>query len=108
VPSVEAIVDEEVESFRRRYHELEVEPLLSALRRRAEDIRQRELERALSDLGEVDPETAERIEHLSRTLVKKLLHQPTVHLRERAGTGDADEVANAARELFGLTAPRES
>lgn len=108
VPSVEAIVDEEVGSFRRRYHELEVEPLLSALRRQAEDIRQRELERALSDLGEVDPETAERIEHLSRTLVKKLLHQPTVHLRERAGTGDADGVADAARELFGLTAPRDS
>lgn len=108
VPSVEAIVDEEIESFRRRYHELEVEPLLSALRRRAEGIRQQELERALSDLGEVDPETAERIEHLSRTLVKKLLHQPTVHLRERAGTGDADEVADAARELFGLTAPRDS
>lgn len=108
VPSVEAIVDEEIESFRRRYHELEVEPLLSALRRRAEDIRQQELERALSDLGEVDPETAERIEHLSRTLVKKLLHQPTVHLRERAGTGDADGVADAARELFGLTAPRDS
>jgi glutamyl-tRNA reductase len=107
VPRVEAIVDEEVESFRRRYLELEVEPVLSALRRQAEDIRQRELERTLNNLGEVDPETAARIEHLSRTLVKKLLHQPTVHLRERAGTGDADEVADALRELFGLAAHRD-
>jgi len=107
VPRVEAIVDEEVESFRRRYHELEVEPLLAALRRQAEGIRQQELERALRDLGDVDPETAERIEHLSRTLVKKLLHEPTVRLRERAGAGDADEVADAVRELFGLAAPRD-
>jgi glutamyl-tRNA reductase len=107
VPGVETIVEDEVESFRRRYHELEVEPLLSALRRRAEAIREQELERALRDLGDVDPATAERIEHLSRTLVKKLLHEPTVRLRERAGTGDADEVADAARELFGLTAPRD-
>jgi len=107
VPSVEAIVDEEVESFRRRYYELEVEPLLAALRRQAEGIRQQELERALRDLGDVDPETAERIEHLSRTLVKKLLHEPTVRLRERAGAGDADEVADAVRELFGLAAPRD-
>jgi glutamyl-tRNA reductase len=107
-PSVEAIVDEEVESFGRRFHELEVEPLLSALRRQAEAIRQRELERAFRDLGDVDSEMAERIEHLSRTLVKKLLHEPTVRLRERAGTGDADEVADAVRELFGLATPRDS
>ena len=108
VPAVEAIVGDEVESFARRYHELEVEPLLSALRRQAEEIRQQELDRALRDLGDVDPVTAERIEHLSRTLVKKLLHEPTVRLRERAGTGNADEVADAVRELFGLTAPHDS
>ena len=107
VPNVEAIVEDEVDSFRRRYHELEVEPLVAALRRQAETIREQELERALRDLGDVDPATAERIEHLSRTLVKKLLHEPTVRLRERAGTGDADEVADAARELFGLAAPRD-
>jgi len=108
VPCVEAIVEEEVESFRRRYYELEVEPLVSALRRQAEGIREQELERALRDLGDVDAATAERIEQLSRTLVKKLLHEPTVRLRERAGTGDADEVADAVRELFGLAAPRDS
>jgi glutamyl-tRNA reductase len=104
VPSVEAIVEDEVGSFRRRYQELEVEPLLAALRRQAEEIREQELERALRDLGDIDAATAERIEHLSRTLVKKLLHEPTVRLRERAGTGDADEVADAVRELFGLAA----
>ena len=80
---------------------------MAALRRQAETIREQELERALRDLGDVDPATAERIEHLSRTLVKKLLHEPTVRLRERAGTGDADEVADAVRELFGLAAPRD-
>ncbi len=78
VPGVEAVVEEEVEDFGRRYRELEVEPLLSELRRQAESIRARELERALSDLGDVDPAVAERMEHLSRTLVKRLLHDPTV------------------------------
>lgn len=108
VPGVEAIVADEVESFRRRYQELEVEPLLSALRRQAEEIREQELERALRDLGDVDAAIAQRIEHLSRSLVKKLLHEPTVRLRERAGTGNADEVADAVRDLFGLAAPRDS
>ncbi len=55
VPKVEAIVEEEVEEFGRRYRELEVEPLLSELRRQAESIRAREVERALRDLGDVDP-----------------------------------------------------
>jgi glutamyl-tRNA reductase len=107
VPRVEAVVDEEVEAFARRYRELEVEPLVAALRRRAEAIRAGELERTLRDLGDVDPATAERIEHLSRALTKKLLHEPTIRLRERAGAGDADEVAAAVRELFGLTVPRD-
>ena len=56
--------------------------------------------RALADLGDVDPATAERIEHLSRSLVKKLLHSgSTVRLRERAGGGDADGRGRRARAL---------
>nr|MBA3567012.1 glutamyl-tRNA reductase [Actinomycetota bacterium] len=54
-----------------------------------------------------DPKTAERIEHLSRALVKKLLHEPTLRLRERAGGGETDEAATAIRALFGLSTPRD-
>jgi len=103
IPKVEAIVEEEVEAFARRYRELEVEPLLSELRRRAETVRAREVERALRGLGDVDPAVAEQIQHLSRSLVKKLLHDPTVRARERAGAGEVDEVAEAVRDLFGIS-----
>jgi glutamyl-tRNA reductase len=108
VPKVEEVVEEEVEAFARRYRELEVEPLVAELRRRAEEVRSAEVARALRDLGDLDPQTVERVEHLSRVLVKKLLHDPTVRLRERAGDGDADDVAAAVRELFGLPAPHDS
>ena len=107
VPRVERIVEEEVAEFGRRYRELEVEPLLAELRRQAESIRERELERALRDLGDLDPAVADRMDHLTRALVKKLLHDPTVRLRKRAGAGDADEVADTVRELFGITAPSD-
>jgi glutamyl-tRNA reductase len=107
VPRVEAIVEQEVEGFGRRYRELEIEPLLSELRRQAESTREREVERVLQELGDVDPAVAERVELLSRTLVKKLLHDPTVRARERAGTGDVDEVADAVRDLFGISAPSD-
>jgi glutamyl-tRNA reductase len=108
VPSVEAIVEDEVERFERRYRELDVEPLVASIRRQAEEIRRREVEKALEDLGAVDPEIAARIEHLSRALVKRLLHEPTVRLRARAGAGEADEAAAAIRELFGLPSPRDT
>ena len=107
VPSVEAIVEDEVERFEWRYGELEVEPLVASIRRQAEEIRRHEVDRTLRDLGDVDPETVERIEHLSRALVKKLLHEPTLRLRERAGAGEADGAAATIRELFGLSAPRD-
>ena len=57
VPSVEAIVEEEVADFGRRYRELEVEPLLAEMRRQAESIRAQELDPRLRDLGDVDPGT---------------------------------------------------
>jgi glutamyl-tRNA reductase len=107
VPKVEVIVEEEVDSFSRRYRELEVEPLLVELRRQAESIREREVDRALRDLGDVEPEVAERVERLSRSLVTKLLHDPTVRARERAGAGDAEDVADAVRDLFGISAPSD-
>ena len=69
-------------------------------------IREQEVERALRRLGEVDPATAEQIEHLSRALVKKLMHEPTVRLRERAGSDDVDDVAvGGARALRARIAP---
>jgi glutamyl-tRNA reductase len=108
VPEVEAIVEAEVENFARRFRELEIEPLVVALRRQAEEIRVRELARALGDLDDLDPASVERIEHLTRVLVKRLMHEPTVRLRERAGSGDADDIARAARELYGLGAPLDS
>ena len=102
VPKVEAIVEDEVAEFGRRYRELDVEPLLAALRRRAERIREAEVERTLKKLGDVDPATAEQITRLSRSLVKKLLHEPTARLRELAGEGGGDDAAAAARDLFGI------
>jgi glutamyl-tRNA reductase len=107
VPNVEEIVDEEIAAFTCRYRELEVEPLVASLRLLAEAIREDEVARALRRLGDVDPATAEQIDLLSRALVKKLMHEPTVRLRERAAHGDADEIAGAVRDLFGLAEQRE-
>jgi glutamyl-tRNA reductase len=107
VPKVESIIEEDVAELSRRHRELEVEPILSAIRRQAESLRRRELDRALRELGDVDPHVTERVEHLTRTLVKKLLHHPTVQLRERAGDGDGEQFLEVVQELFQISASDE-
>ena len=55
-------------------------------------------------LGEdVDPATLKHIQHLSRALVNKLLHEPTVALKKQATNGHAAEYASTVQDLFGLS-----
>ncbi|HET7089928.1 MAG TPA: glutamyl-tRNA reductase, partial [Anaerolineae bacterium] len=103
IPRVEAIIDQEVAGFETWLRGVEVMPVIADLRQKAEAIRQRELERTLRYLPDLDPRTREHIQHLSRALVNKLLHEPTLRLRAEAGNGQAAEYAEAVRHLFGLT-----
>jgi glutamyl-tRNA reductase len=78
---------------------LTIEPLIIDMRRKAEAIRQAELARTLRHLGEVDPQMLTHIQHLSRSLVNKLLHEPTARLRLKASD---EEYTLTVRDLFGL------
>ncbi|MCI0397151.1 MAG: glutamyl-tRNA reductase [Chloroflexi bacterium] len=102
VPKVEMIIAEEVEALAAEWQRLAVHPLIGDLRQKAERIRQRELQRTLRRLGDVDPATVAQIERLSLSLVNKLLHEPTIRLKEKAHDGQAAEYAALIRDLFGL------
>lgn len=101
VPRVEAIIAEEVAGLQNAYREMSVRPLIKDLRRKAEGIRQREIERTLRNLGDIDDATLGHIQKLSQALVNQLLHEPTLYLKEKAVNGETGEVA-LAREMFGL------
>lgn len=102
VPRVEAIVAEEVSAFDAWLRGVDILPVISDLRVKAERIRQRELARTLHYLPDLDPETRQHIERLSESLVNKLLHEPTHQLRAEASNGRAAEYAQTVRRLFGL------
>lgn len=103
VPQVEAIIEEELAYLDLELRRLAVRPLIAEFRQRAESIRQQELARTLRFLGDdLDPETRKHVEHLSRALVNKLLHEPTLRLRERASNGEAEHYETAVRDLFAL------
>jgi len=107
IPRVEAIIAEELECLQAEIRALTIQPVIVDLRQKAEAIRRRELERTLRFLGDdVDAETLKHVQHLSRSLVNKLLHEPTTRLREKATNGQATEYETAVRDLFDL--PNES
>lgn len=102
VAAVEGIVDEEVGRLFQWWDEREVVPTIAALREHAEQIRQGELAKALSRLGALGERDRETLEALTQAIVNKLLHAPTVKLKERAGENDGRRYAPAVRALFGL------
>ncbi|HEX9631574.1 MAG TPA: glutamyl-tRNA reductase [Gemmatimonadales bacterium] len=104
VPAVEALVDEELRYFEEWRHGAELRPLLAAMHQHSEEIRQREVARALRRLKGVGPEVEAQLEAFSRSLVNKLLHEPTRRLRDETDPDLSDTYVRVARDLFGLAA----
>jgi glutamyl-tRNA reductase len=105
VPLAEGIVAQEMASFWRWYESLQVVPVIRALRERAEEMRRHELEKALKRLEHLAPADREAVDWLTRQLLNKVLHPPTVRLREAASNGGGVSVVDAARYLFDLDRP---
>ena len=98
----EAIVSEEADGFRAWQLSLDVVPAIASLRARAESIRRAELERAEGRLASLSPSQRRAVEALTSQIVAKLLHQPTVRMKEAAAAADGVLYADAVRHLFGL------
>jgi glutamyl-tRNA reductase len=98
----ETIVAEEAESFRRWLASLDVVPAIASLRALAEDIRASELARAERRLGPLSDEQRRAVETLTSRIVEKLLHRPTVRMKQAAAAADGVVYADAVRHLFGL------
>jgi glutamyl-tRNA reductase len=98
----EAIVAEEAERFRAWQASLDVVPAIASLRARAEAIRAAELERARARLARLSEGERAAVESITAQIVNKLLHLPTVRMKEAAAGADGATYADAVRHLFGL------
>ena len=99
---VRTMVRDEVERFALDATALQAAPLVTAMRDRAEAVRAAEIERFASRLGELDEVERETVEALTRSIVAKLLHSPSVRLRQQAGTPQGERNAAAVADLFEL------
>ena len=102
VDRVVEIVAEEVDRFALEAASLQAAPLVSALRGRAEDLRVAELDRHAKRLAQLGDADRDLVEAITRGMIAKLLHEPSVRLRNQAGTPQGERNAAAVADLFDL------
>jgi glutamyl-tRNA reductase len=95
----EELVAEEAERFRAWRASLDVVPAITSLRARAEEIRNAELAKLK---GRVSDDERRTIESVTSQILNKLLHLPTIRMKEAAVSPDGAAYADAVRHLFGL------
>jgi len=102
VAGVREIVAEEISAFVSARRQASVTPTVVALRHMATEVVESELDRLLGRLPDLDDATRAEVEHAVRRVADKLLHQPTVRVKELANETGAVSYAAALAELFSL------
>jgi glutamyl-tRNA reductase len=95
----ELLIELEVQRFREWRASLDVTPTIVGLRALADEIREGELARVS---GHVSDAERERLESVTAKILAKLLHLPTIRMKEAAIAADGVVMADAVRHLFGL------
>jgi len=98
----ERMVDEEVIKFSEWFKTLDVVPTIVALKDKCENIRQIELKKTLSSLGDLTPEQRKGVENLTISIAKKILNDPIVLLKKKEDRTSRNLYLDIARKLFNL------
>lgn len=103
LPKIQSIIMEELINLFGWYNSLEVTPTIRSLRQLFEDIRQEEVDK---QKNKFTPEDIEKLDIVTKRIINKLLHLPTVELKRISengvGSQEAAAKVNAVRSLFGL------
>jgi glutamyl-tRNA reductase len=104
IPKIKEIIREELDAFFSWYNSLEASPTIKVLRDNFENIRAEEVEK---NINRFSPEDREKLEVITKRIINKLLHHPTVELKKlmENGSSSPGETAmkiHAIREIFGI------
>lgn len=100
------IIQEELASLEERFQYLSMRPVMVSLSDKAEEIRERELHRAMVKL-DLTEEEEKVIDHMTHMIVRKLLREPMMHLNASAGTDREKAERNALERMFQLSVEKE-
>jgi glutamyl-tRNA reductase len=106
--AVARIVDDEVEAFLSWLRGADVAPTVAALRGRADELVTAELHRLAQRRPDLTDEQRAEVAHTVHRVVQRLLHSPTVRVRQLAAEPGGDQYAALLRELFDLEVPQTS
>ena len=101
----EKIVNEEVEKFIRWMSSLDSVPTIVALRQKADEIKTEEVEKLKGRFPDLDEERMKAVEYMATAIINKLIHPPTVALKE--DTEDRDELIAMIKKLYGINGEEE-
>ena len=96
------IIEDEVARHAERVGQQSVAPLITEFRAEAERLRGEELARQSARLEHLTDEQRQAVDEITRAVLNKFLHEPTVRLKESATSLRGERLASALRELFDL------
>lgn len=96
------IVDEAVISFRHWYEGLAITPTLVALRQKVDTIAKAEVNKTLKSLDHISENDSKAIDRMANAIVNKILHDPTLFLKNNGYQGDKSVSLDITRRLFNL------
>jgi glutamyl-tRNA reductase len=102
LPAAESVIASELEKYWEWLAGLAAVPVLRTFRTEMDRMREAELADAMRKLEHLTPRDREAVEHFSRALMNKFLHEPSVRLRAAAANGHGLGVVDALRYLFDL------
>ncbi len=104
----EKIIEYEVAEFWKWLNTQFITPTIAALKKRGEDIKHKEVTRALNRLGKITEKEKKIISSLANSIVNQLLHDPVMQLKHYAITKQGHFYTEVLQNLFNLTVPKEN
>ncbi len=99
---VETLIQQELACFCQWMRARRCVPVIQAMHMKAESICQSEVEKTLQRLGPLTPQQERTVEAMGKAIVNKLLHEPTIHLRELSQDEDPSIYLELVQELYGI------
>ena len=103
--AADAIVEQELQRFATWMGQLDVSPTIAALREHGQAIVERVLAENAGRWEGLSPRDEARVEAVARSVMQRLLHEPTIRLKSAGEEGATHGRQQVVRELFGLDAP---
>ena len=109
IPKVEKIINEEIDGFNNWFNSLEVAPTIKDLREYFESIRADEVEK---NKNRFSPDDQEKLDIITKRIINKILHQPTVELKKindlRRSAEETAAKVGILRDIFGINNNKET